>query len=145
MDAAAAWCTQVERPRDYNPEVAVLLGPTQPNPAVVAAIASSSLPRPAANGDASSSHAADSSFVAVGRTASLPAAHPGRASAPGSIPAGSGPAAAGAGGAGAACSKGGPRDLSLPADQSKQDEVFIGGLPSNWKAQQVGGGCALSA
>jgi hypothetical protein len=25
----------------------------------------------------------------------------------------------------------------LPADQSKQDEVFIGGLPSNWKAQQV--------
>jgi hypothetical protein len=33
----------------------------------------------------------------------------------------------------------------LPADQSKQDEVFIGGLPSNWKAQQVGSsGCVCS-
>jgi hypothetical protein len=29
------------------------------------------------------------------------------------------------------------RDLAQSADQSKQDEVFIGGLPSHWKAQQV--------
>lgn len=32
------------------------------------------------------------------------------------------------------------RDFVPAADQSKQDEVFIGGLPSHWKAQQVGSG-----
>lgn len=29
------------------------------------------------------------------------------------------------------------QDLAPAGDQGKQDEVFIGGLPSHWKAQQV--------
>lgn len=127
---------QVERPQDYNPEVAILLGPTQPNPAVCAAIAGSSAASASANGEVCS-HAVGSSFAPAVRSASLPAGAGGPA---GRISAAGGAHAAGAGAgaaAGAACIKGGPRDLMLPADQSKQDEVFIGGLPSNWKAQQV--------
>lgn len=128
---------QVERPQDYNSEAATLLGPTEPNPAVYAAIAGSGVSPATVNGDACS-HAVGSSFASAVRSASLPAASgglAGRASATGGAAVG----AQGAGAAaGAACSKGGPRDLMLPADQSKQDEVFIGGLPSNWKAQQVG-------
>ena len=133
----------MERPRDYKPDIAVLLGPTQPNPAVVASVASTSTARPVANGDACSSQTGDSNFVAAVRSAAQLAALPGRASASGGAPSGAPSAtaaaagSAAAGGLGPASSKGGPRDLSLPADQSKQDEVFIGGLPSNWKAQQV--------
>jgi hypothetical protein len=61
--------------------------------------------------------------VAAVRSRAAAAGHAGRAQA--------------GGGAAAASSKVNPRDLLLPADQSKQDEVFIGGLPSHWKAQQV--------
>jgi hypothetical protein len=117
---------QVARPQDYNPEVAILLGPTQPNPAVCAAVARAAAASTAANGDACS-HAVSnsSSAAAAGMRSALP------------LPAAAGRSSAAGGPASAGPSKGGPRDLLLPADQSKQDEVFIGGLPSNWKAQQV--------
>lgn len=93
--------------------MAILLGPTEPNPAVLAAV----------SGSATGSTAAGGSFVAAVRSRAAAAGHAGRAQ---------------AGGGAAASSKVNPRDLLLPADQSKQDEVFIGGLPSHWKAQQVG-------
>lgn len=147
----------MERPQEYCPQAAVLLGPTEPNPAVCAAVARSMLGHAASKGDACAAHAAaaaaaaGSSFVAAVRSVAPHAAaagptagHLSRVSAPAAYPAGASPAATAAAAGSAACSKGGSRDLVLPADQSKQDEVFIGGLPSHWKAQQVGGAVACA-
>lgn len=149
---------QVERPAEYCPQAAVLLGPTEANPAVLAAVAHSTAAVAAAEGAAGSaacaSNGTGSSFAAAVRSCAVPAAvaaaHGGRPSASAAAGGGAGSTAPGPylasvpGGAGApaadgsAAGKGGARDLLLPADQSKQDEVFIGGLPSHWKAQQVG-------
>jgi hypothetical protein len=66
-----------------------------------------------------------SNFAALSRLSNGPASGRGLAAA-------SGPHS----GSGIAC-RSMLRDLAQSADQSKQDEVFIGGLPSHWKAQQV--------
>lgn len=137
---------QVARPADYCPQAAVMLGPTEANPAVLAAVAQTTAAIAAADGDegraagsaACASNGNGSSFAAAVRSCAVPAAvavtHGGRPLAPTAAGGGAGAAAAD----GSAAGKGGARDLLLPADQSKQDEVFIGGLPSHWKAQQVG-------
>lgn len=143
---------QVQRPREYSLDAAVLLGPTQPDPAVFAALArGADGPQPAAQqqqqqppwlagnqqpssmgGPASGKLAgpgfnssSGGNFSNLGRISSGPASGRGLAAA-------SGPHS----GSGIAC-RSMLRDLAQSADQSKQDEVFIGGLPSHWKAQQV--------
>ncbi|WIA31001.1 hypothetical protein OEZ86_001042 [Tetradesmus obliquus] len=144
-------CLRVQRPREYSLDAAVLLGPTQPDPAVFAALArGADGPQPAAQqqqqppwlagnqqpssmgGPASGKLAgpgfnssSGGNFSNLGRISSGPASGRGLAAA-------SGPHS----GSGIAC-RSMLRDLAQSADQSKQDEVFIGGLPSHWKAQQV--------
>uniref|UniRef100_A0A383VA07 RRM domain-containing protein n=1 Tax=Tetradesmus obliquus TaxID=3088 RepID=A0A383VA07_TETOB len=148
-------CLNVQRPREYSLDAAVLLGPTQPDPAVFAALArGADGPQPAAQqqqqqqqqppwlagnqqpssmgGPASGKLAgpgfnssSGGNFSNLGRISSGPASGRGLAAA-------SGPHS----GSGIAC-RSMLRDLAQSADQSKQDEVFIGGLPSHWKAQQV--------
>ncbi|KAF6256884.1 hypothetical protein COO60DRAFT_57976 [Scenedesmus sp. NREL 46B-D3] len=148
-------CLRVQRPREYILEAAVLLGPTQPDPSVFAAFARGAdgplaamqqqqqqqqqLPWPAGNlqhnsmgGPASGKlagpalHSSNGSSLAhLSRLSNGPASGRGSAAA-------NGPHS----GSGIAC-RSMLRDLAQSADQSKQDEVFIGGLPSHWKAQQV--------
>lgn len=133
-------CLQIQRSPDYRADAAILLGPCQPDPAVIAAVAHSTqqqhrsiavpfadqgqyVSNGAASGPTSWQHAGTG--VSAGDTgrcypnSMIPVREPV-------------PTPAESGGSHAA-----GQDLTPAADQSKQDEVFIGGLPSHWKAQQV--------
>ncbi|KAF8068237.1 dscc1 [Scenedesmus sp. PABB004] len=120
---------KIRRPQHYDPDVAVLLGPCTPDPAVL------------------------TSLQRAGRGGTPALLAPGGELAAGEPPCGAacggGAAAAGARGgahlappppppAAAAPRPPGGRDLvPAAADQSKPDEVFIGGLPSHWKPSHV--------
>eukprot|EP00878_Enallax_costatus_P025643 GHUV01027454.1.p1 GENE.GHUV01027454.1~~GHUV01027454.1.p1 ORF type:complete len:292 (+),score=105.60 GHUV01027454.1:240-1115(+) len=149
----------VQRPRDYRPDAAILLGPCQPDPAVLAAVSSAAQQQhhnmapagdkghyggypaaPAAahwppvlvNGNSSSysNHPAKQNAAAVDAAYSNASRMP---NAPAEAP----PSEAMHAGPGGSNSSTAAQDLAPSGDQGKRDEVFIGGLPSHWKAQQV--------
>jgi len=154
----AIMCTvpQVQRPRDYDPSAAVLLGPCEPNPAVIASVQRAAGHQPLAPTEAAAPQSSSSSSSGIGtfaaalrsgacdsqpspKVAAVPdcpqiaGSHESSTSAvaPSDAPASGSSCRTGA------ASGGAMHDLLPAADQSKQDEVFIGGLPSHWKAQQV--------
>jgi hypothetical protein len=173
----AIMCTvaQVQRPRDYDPSAAVLLGPCEPNPAVIASVQRAAGHQPLAPTEAagteeqslsqaaavraiitqpdapqSSSSSGIGTFAAALRSGACDSQPSPKVAAAPDCPqiAGShesstsavAPSDAPASGSSCrpgATSGGAMHDLLPAADQSKQDEVFIGGLPSHWKAQQV--------
>lgn len=166
---------QVQRPREYRPDAAVLLGPCQPDPAVVAAVSNtaqqqhhrgpplaaaaagdkgqySSYPSAATSaqwtpGYVNNYHCSNTSSVSnhparYGAAAGSDTAAYSNGSKMQGMPVAASAAAqdeaghAGPGGSSSSCSAA-AQDLAPSADQGKRDEVFIGGLPSHWKAQQV--------